>query len=160
MRIGSSMRSWLWYRHFDITLTGKAGEYIGTTMFLFMGFTAAHIANLPQAAESSPLGIQFLNTANLMFIALAFGISLVINAWIFFRVSGALFNPAISLALALAGVIKPLRAGLFVIAQTLGGMTAAALVNVLTPGKLNVGTRLGGDISIPRGQPLNDSLTQ
>jgi aquaporin related protein len=31
-----------------------------------------------------------------MYIALVFGFSLAVNAWVFFRVSGGLFNPAVS----------------------------------------------------------------
>src|ERR1700685_837409 len=34
-----------------------------------------------------------------LYIALAFGFSLLVNAWIFFRISGSLFNPAVSLAM-------------------------------------------------------------
>ena len=30
-----------------------------------------------------------------MYISLSFGFSLMVNAWIFFRVSGGLFNPAV-----------------------------------------------------------------
>lgn len=36
------------------------------------------------------------NTSNLLFISLAFGFSLAVNAWVFFRISGGLFNPAVS----------------------------------------------------------------
>lgn len=32
----------------------------------------------------------------LLYIALSFGFSLTVNAWIFFRISGGLFNPAVS----------------------------------------------------------------
>ena len=127
---------------------------MGTTMFLFMAFGGTHIANLPGATVTTSSGTAFIDTSNLMFIALAFGLSLIINVWIFFRVSGALFNPAISLALALATVISPLRAVLLIIAQLLGGIVAAALIDGLMPGPLNVGTSLSGDISIAQGSVL------
>jgi len=127
------------------------GEFVGTTMFLFMAFGGTHIANLPGATITTSSGTAFIDTSNLMFIALAFGLSLIINVWIFFRVSGALFNPAISLALALATVISPLRAVLLTIAQLLGGIVAAALIDGLMPGPLNVGTSLSGDINIAQG---------
>ena len=120
-------------------------------MFLFMAFGGTHIANLPGAKVTAQSGTTFIDTSNLMFISLAFGLSLIINVWIFFRVSGALFNPAISLALALATVISPLRAVLLIIAQLLGGIVAAALIDGLMPGPLNVGTTLNGDISIAQG---------
>jgi aquaporin rerated protein, other eukaryote len=120
-------------------------------MFLFMGLATAQISNLPAATVTNADGIVFVNTASLLFIAFGFGVSLVINVWVFFRVSGALFNPAVSLALAVAGVIQPIRAGLLVVSQLLGGITAAALIHGLTPGPLNVGNRLGDGVSIGRG---------
>jgi len=123
-------------------------------MFLFMAFGGTHIANLPGAQVATQTGTAFIDTSNLMFIALAFGLSLIINVWIFFRISGALFNPAISLALALATVISPLRAVLLSIAQLLGGIVAAALIDGLMPGPLNVGTSLSGDINIAQGLDL------
>lgn len=36
------------------------------------------------------------NPAQLLYISLSFGFSLAVNAWIFFRISGGLFNPAVS----------------------------------------------------------------
>ena len=120
-------------------------------MFLFMGFSAAQIANLPSANLKAPNGIAITNTANLLYISFAFGISLVVNVWIFFRVSGALFNPAIALSLAIARVMPPLRAVILVIAQILGGITAAGLVSTFAPGGLNVGNRLGNEITAGQG---------
>jgi hypothetical protein len=37
------------------------------------------------------------NAVTLMYIALSFGFSLAVSSWIFFRISGGLFNPAVSL---------------------------------------------------------------
>src|SRR5271155_2236941 len=121
-------------------------------MFLFMAFGAAHIANLPSASSETSSGEAFISTANLMFVATTFGLALLVNVWVFFRVSGALFNPAISLALALTGIITPMRAGLFTVAQILGGITSAALIEALTSGPLNVNNRLSNDVSIAQGQ--------
>ena|SRR5947207_1472391 len=120
-------------------------------MFLFLSFGGTHIANLPGATVTSSTGVQFIDTSNLMFISLSFGISLIINVWIFFRVSGALFNPAISLALAIAQVITPLRAILLFIAQLVGGITAAALIDALMPGPINFATTLSGGINTAQG---------
>jgi len=39
------------------------------------------------------------NAMTLMYIALSFGFSLAVSSWIFFRISGGLFNPAVSLDL-------------------------------------------------------------
>jgi len=116
-------------------------------MFLMMGFGAAQVANTPGSTIS---GLT-VDTNNLLFIATAFGMSLMINAWIFYRVSGSAFNPAVTFALALTKAITPARAALFTIAQVLGGITAAAIIHGLTPGNLNVSTRLGGGMSTSRG---------
>jgi aquaporin related protein len=120
-------------------------------MFLFIGFAAAHTANLPDAASTTSTGTPFTNTANLLYIAFAFGLSLAINIWIFFRVSGGIFNPAVAFALTLAGAISPLRCVLVSVAQIVGGITAAALIHGLLPGPLNVATTLGENTSIVQG---------
>lgn len=62
-----------------------AGEFTGTTLFLFMGLGGAHVAN--EYPEAGP--------ARLMYISVAFGLALLVNAWVFYRVSGGLFNPAV-----------------------------------------------------------------
>ena len=133
------------------------GELIGTTMFLFFAFAGTQIANInnstPPPAASQASTTSTVNTSNLTFIALSFGFSLMVNVWIFFRISGGLFNPAISLALALVKVITPVRAALLVVAQLAGGIAAAALTNVLLPGSLYVRTTLGGNISTVQGIP-------
>jgi len=68
-----------------------------------------------------------------MYISLVFGFSLAINVWIFFRISGGLFNPAVTLALCLVGVVGPVRSLFIFIAQVVGSIAAAAAVNGLIP---------------------------
>jgi aquaporin related protein len=121
-------------------------------MFLTVSFGGTHVANLTGGTVTTQSDTKFINTTKIIFISISFGFSLIINAWIFFRVSGALFNPAISLAMVLAKVITPLRGVLMSIAQVLGGITAAALIDRLMPGPLNIGTKLSGGISIAQGQ--------
>lgn len=62
---------------------------------------------------------------NRLYIALSFGFSLAVNAWIFFRVSGGLFNPAVSLGMVLVGALTPLRGALLTFSQILGGITVS-----------------------------------
>jgi hypothetical protein len=64
------------------------GEFVGTFLFLFFAFAATQIAN-------NLLGNNPMNLAALLYISLAFGFSLAVNVWIFFRISGGLFNPAV-----------------------------------------------------------------
>jgi MIP family channel proteins len=141
------------------------GEYVGTVLFLMFAFGGTNVALAPQTALTSGTtsgdesSIQTGNTSNLLYISLAFGFSLTVSAWIFFRVSGGLFNPAVSLGMALVGVLTPLRACLLVVVQILGGMTAAGIVQALTPGPLNVRTTLSPGTSVSRGLFIEMFLT-
>jgi len=134
------------------------GEYVGTTLFLLLALGGTNVANIPDnsvtgetTAGQDGSAAASVNTSSLLYIALCFGFSLAVNAWIFFRVSGGLFNPAVSLGMLLVGAITPLRAGLLTISQVLGGMTGAALIDALTPGTLNVRTQLAPGVSVARG---------
>jgi aquaporin related protein len=92
-----------------------------------------------------------------LYIALAFGFSLLVNAWIYFRISGSLFNPAVSLAMFLVGQITAVRyphpddfwlinrAILATVAQLIGGIVAAAMTSAILPGTMNVTTNLEGN---------------
>jgi aquaporin related protein len=66
------------------------------------------------------------------------------------RVSGGLFNPAVSLGMLIVGAISPFRAIILVVSQILGGISGAALIESLLPGTLNVRTLRGGGISVAR----------
>ena len=56
--------------------------------FAFSGTTVAHIAGVDgRVSGTEPIA--------LLYIALSFGFSLAVNVWIFFRVTGGLFNPAV-----------------------------------------------------------------
>lgn len=70
-------------------LVAMSGEFVGTVMFLFFAFAATQIANTIEPVT---------NLNQLMFISLAFGFSLAVTAWVFYRISGGLFNPAVRIA--------------------------------------------------------------
>ena len=70
------------------------GEFVGTFLFLFWSFVGTQISNTPMPAAGSPP-----NTSNLLFAALAFGFSLTVNVWAFYRITGGLFNPSVSYTL-------------------------------------------------------------
>lgn len=137
------------------------GEFIGTFLFLFFAFSATQVANAAAAGAGTEGGsiTQVPNTSVLLYIALAFGFSLAVNAWVFFRISGGLFNPAVTLGMALIGAVTWPRAGLVFIAQILGSMAAAGVVQALFPGSMAVSTTLGGNTSITRGLFIEMFLT-
>lgn len=68
-------------------------------MFLFFAFAGTQVANTPATTSGSQSTEipQGPNPITLLYISLAFAFSLTVNAWIFFRVSGGLFNPAVRL---------------------------------------------------------------
>jgi aquaporin related protein len=72
------------------TIVSMLGEFVGTFLFLFFAFAATQVANMALAPATGP------NLAALLYISLAFGFSLAVNVWVFFRISGGLFNPAVS----------------------------------------------------------------
>lgn len=99
------------------------------------------------------------NPQQLQYIALCFGFSLAVNAWVFFRISGGLFNPAVTLGMCLIGALPWFRGVLLFLVQILGGMTAAALIAAMLPGELSVQTTLGGGTSVAQGLFLEMFLT-
>ena len=107
-------------------------EFCGTTTFLTLAFGGVQAASI----EASSEGLAQSSVERTMAIPLSFGISLLVSAWLFFRVTGGLFNPNVSLALMLVGVIGPVRFVLYCVAQLAGGIAAAALILGLTPGPL------------------------
>lgn len=146
-------------------LIAMIAEFSGTFMFLFFAFTGTQVANaaaLVQTADSTQANdslTQAPNTSTLLYISLAFGFSLTVNVWVFFRISGGLFNPAVTLGLYLVGAVKPLRAVLCIAGQILGGIAAAAVVSAILPGPLNVSTTLSSGTSIAQGVFLEMFLT-
>jgi aquaporin related protein len=71
-----------------------AAEFVGTFMFLFFAFGGTQVSH--NATSDAPTAGQLPDTGVLLYIALSFGFSLMVNVWIFFRISGGLFNPAVS----------------------------------------------------------------
>src|ERR1700761_1310908 len=63
------------------------GEFIGTFFFLFFALSGTQVANTH--------GDDHEELSRLLYISIAFGFSLAVNAWVWFRVSGGLFNPAV-----------------------------------------------------------------
>lgn len=68
-------------------IVAMSGEFVGTTMFLFFAFGGTQIANT--------IDSNIPNLGQLTYISLSFGFSLAVTAWVFYRISGGLFNPAV-----------------------------------------------------------------
>jgi aquaporin rerated protein, other eukaryote len=105
-------------------------EFVGTFFFLLLGLGG--IQAVSSETHASAAGAS--NVEQVLYISTAMGLSLLVSAWLFFRITGGLFNPDVSLALLLVGVIKPVRFVLYCIAQMVGSIAASALILALTPG--------------------------
>ncbi|KAL7895496.1 aquaporin-like protein [Trichoderma sp. SZMC 28014] len=132
------------------------GEFCGTFMFLLTSYigTQAAIDNNSPGNPNAPL-FPF----SLMYIAASFGTALAVNVWVFFRVTGGLFNPAVTLGLVLVGAITPLRGLLIFPTQIVAGIAAAAVTDALLPGPLLVANKLSSGTSISRGLFIEMFLT-
>ncbi|KAF7845780.1 hypothetical protein BT93_L0679 [Corymbia citriodora subsp. variegata] len=127
-----------------------SGEFAGTVLFLYFAFAGTEVAN---NMSSEP------NLVALLYISLCFGFSLAVNVWVFFRISGGLFNPAVTFGMYIIGAVPLVRGALLIVAQLVGGMTAAALVSIMYPGPLSVNTVLYAKTSVRDGLFIEAVLT-
>ncbi|KAG8697295.1 Aquaporin-4 [Ceratobasidium sp. 394] len=111
-------------------------EFVGTTFWLLLalgGIQAAAFSN-----QSNGDVFKVASIPQLLYISTSMGLSLLVSVWLFFRVTGGVFNPSISTALLLVGAIGPVRWLLYCVAQMVGAIAASALLLALLPGKLAV----------------------
>ena len=138
------------------------GEFVGTTMFLFFAFAGTQVANIGAGVTSDKTttgAATGFSPTVLLYIAVVFGFSLMVNVWIFFRISGGLFNPAVTFAMMLCRAISPVRATLLLVAQIAGSIFSSFLVSVMFPTSFNVRTTLSPDTNIIRGVFIEAILT-
>lgn len=83
-------------------LVAMTAEFCGTFLFLFFAFGGTQVANTAALfSDASTAGqeqnglTQAPNTSVLLYISLIFGFSLMVNVWVFFRVSGSLCRSVI-----------------------------------------------------------------
>lgn len=98
-------------------------EFLGTFWLVFGGcgsamFAAKFLAGNVVAGQSFQLGIGFLG------VALAFGLTVVTGAYALGHVSGAHFNPAVTIGIATAGRFDWKDVPAYVAAQVVGGLVA------------------------------------
>lgn len=76
-------------------LVAASSEFLGTFFFLWLGYGGQLMALTQAAAPAGQSGGASSQTV--VFISLIYSFSLLVNAWAFYRISGGLFNPAVSL---------------------------------------------------------------
>ncbi|MGP6178182.1 MIP/aquaporin family protein [Microbacterium sp. A196] len=121
-----------------------AAEFLGTAFLVFVG-----VGSVPALAMAR--GDQPFSGADLGFIALAFGTVVVGTVYVFGYISGNHINPAVTVALAVAGKFPWKDVPGYIIAQVLGAVVGAfAIVAVLgqRASELGLGVASYGEISI------------
>ncbi|SES25294.1 aquaporin Z [Pedobacter rhizosphaerae] len=101
-----------------------SAELLGTMVLVLMGCGSAVIAGANGTTGVGLLGISF-----------AFGLSVVAMAYAIGHISGCHINPAISIAMVIAGRMKAGEAAYYIVAQILGGIIGAGVLLMIASGK-------------------------
>ena len=123
-------------------------EAIGTFVLVFIGCGSAVIAG------AVPFGIGYLG------IAFAFGIAVLAMVYAIGGISGCHINPAISIAMLIAGKMKAKDTAIYIIMQCIGAIIAAGTLLVIVSGQPGISspvTNLGQN-GYDSHSPLNYSL--
>lgn len=107
-------------------------EFLGTFWLVFGGCGSAIFA-----AAYPELGIGFAG------VALAFGLTVLTGAYAFGHISGAHFNPAVSIGLFAGGRFEGKELLPYIVSQVLGGMLAAMILYMIVQGQAGFST-VGG----------------
>ena len=100
---------------------GVISECLATFLFVFLACSTT----LRWDTSVFSVGVS---SADVMYVALSFGLAVCALTQSFGHVSGGHFNPALSLAATMACRISPLRGLLYMVAQCGGSIAGAALL--------------------------------
>ena len=108
------------------------------------------------AVEQAPrngTGPNGTNSADtVVYISLSYGFALLVTVWTMYRISGGLFNPAVTLGLIVTGNLPPVRGLLLIPVQIIAAMAAAGVVSAIIPGDIQiVQTTLTPTMSVAQG---------
>lgn len=164
-------------------LVAASGEFVGTFFFLWMSYSAG-IMIVDQKSSTALTGGT--STETVVYVSLVYGFSLLVNAWAHYRISGGLFNPAVSqgishqkdveemadfdyslfdiiqvsVGLSVAGALPWTRTAFLIPAQLVASMVAGGLVKAMIPGDIhNANTTLTPGVSIVQGLFIEMFLT-
>jgi aquaporin Z len=110
----------------------------------FLGAFTLVMAGVGAIISTQNLG----DGGNLVAVALAHGLAIALMAGALGAISGGHFNPAVTVAMLATGNVKLTRAGVYVVAQLLGGIAGAGILTLIFPalgelGRNNIGVNLG-----------------
>ena len=103
-------------------MTAYIAEFVGTAMLILLGCGAVANISLNKSAMKGAGQVQ---------ITLAWGLAVLVPAFIFGEVSGASFNPALTIALAAEGSFPWSQVPGYILAQFVGAFVGACLVYAL-----------------------------
>lgn len=113
-------------------------EFMGTMLLILLGDGVVANVNLNKSGMKGGGSIQ---------ITCAWGLAVMVPAFIFGAASGASFNPALTLALAIDGSFEWSLVPGYIIAQVAGAFVGAVLVFIMFKGQFDAtpdaGTKLG-----------------
>jgi aquaporin Z len=122
-------------------------EFLGTFALTFFGAGAicadALIRN-PPGQVPTPFG-----PGDLLLIATAHAMVLGVMVTALGHISGAHFNPAVTVAAAVSRRIEPVLAGMYVVTQLVAGVAAAALLRYVFPEVITKAVSLGAPTLTP-----------
>ncbi len=107
-------------------------EFFGTLWLVLGGCGAAVLA-----AKFPEVGIGLVG------VSLAFGLTVLSMAYTVGHISGAHFNPAVTLGIVAAGRLRGAEAGGYIVAQVLGGAAGATVLYLIASGKADFSTAAG-----------------
>ena len=113
-------------------------EFLGTMMLILLGDGVVANVNLNKSGMKGAGSIQ---------ITFAWGLAVMVPAFIFGEASGASFNPALTIALAVGGYFDWALVPGYIIAQFAGAFVGACLVYCLFKGQFDA----TGDAATKRG---------
>ena len=103
-------------------MTAYIAEFVGTAMLILLGCGAVANISLNKSAMKGAGQVQ---------ITLAWGLAVLVPAFIFGEVSGASFNPALTIAVAAEGSFPWAQVPGYILAQVAGAFAGACLVYAL-----------------------------
>ena len=113
-------------------------EFVGTMMLILLGDGVVANVTLNKSGMKGGGSVQ---------ITIAWGLAVMLPAFIFGEASGAIFNPALTIALAAGGMFDWALGPGYIIAQFLGAFCGGILVYILFKGQFDAtedpGTKLG-----------------
>ncbi|KAF0497702.1 aquaporin 1 [Gigaspora margarita] len=127
-------------------LAASFAEFIGTAYFVFFG-VGGSVALTNNIKDTNP-GVALIAGP------LAWGFSLLVTVWVMAPISGGVLNPAITIGLMVTNNIKGnrlTRGFLYIIAQFLGALLGAYLIETVQPGQSGGATTLASGTTVMEG---------